>query len=249
MLAQHRCYPDIEKSLGHCTSLWTWERFHKDSDSRSYFTQEHMMAKLRYCAKDVYTMSLVRQAIQKYEKTIVGLSQSIAVAQASIKPYLTTTIQGIKFDEAQREKIKKENDRLMMHYMRIINILIGEKGLEDIKKATKKAKAFPGSNKQCCIYFHDLLGYAVVARSPETQKPSLGKKAMFKLALKYPENWVITFTLLYRQVQKEYSSLKFTPWKDDNDKIIKEPTNPTQENILSRSINTLVANAISNQAR
>ena len=141
----------------------------------------------------------------------------------------------------------QENDRLMMHYIRVINILIGEGGLESIRKVTKKAKAFPGSNKQCCIYFHDLLGYAVVARSLLTQQPSLGQQAMFKLALKYPDNWVIVFTILYRQVQKEYSSLKFQAWKDDNDKIIKISADNQEDSVAGfgitiQALQTAIAN-------
>lgn len=223
MIAQQRCFPDIEKSLGHCISLWTWESFHKDTDSGAYLTQEHMMAKLRYCVKDVYTMILVHRAITDYSKTIPGLIDSIKCAQDSIRPYLITSIQGIRYNEQKVIDLMKENDRLMMQYMRIIKLLIGESGMELVRKVVKgKAKAFPGSNSQCCEYFHNLLGYSVVSRSPKTGKPSLAKKALFKLALKYPDNPVITFCLMYRTIAKEYSTLKFKPWKDNDDNIIKK---------------------------
>lgn len=220
MIAMHRCFPDIEKSLGHCVSYWTWEKFHKDEDSQGYITQQQMNARLKYCGKDVYTMYLIHKAIEAYAKTIPGLADSINTAMSHIVPYLTTSLQGIRYDEVKLKETQRENDRLMMQYMRIINILIGEQGLKDVRSVIKgKAKGFPGSNAQCCEYFHNILGYPVVMRSKETGKPSLGKKAMFKLALKH-DNPVIRFVLAYRIIAKEFGTLKFVPWKDDNNQVV-----------------------------
>lgn len=227
MLAMHRCFPDIEKSLGHCTSYWTWERFHKDEDSKGYMTSEQMMARMKYCGKDVFTMYLIHQAIEKYAKTIPGLTHSIATVMDSIRPYLITSLLGIRYDEQKVVKIQQENDQLMMQYMRCIEILIGKQGLDDIHRCVKgKARSFPGSNAQCITYFHELLGYPVVARSQKTGKPSLGKKAMFKLRLKH-ENPVIDFTLGYRTIAKEYGTLKFVPWRNDNGQVINYKTYDT----------------------
>jgi len=220
MIAQHRCFPDIEKSLGHCVSYWTWEKFHKAENSIAYMTHDQMMARLKYCGKDVYTMFLVHKAQEKYAKTIPGLSHSIETANACIVPYLVTTLQGIRYNEEKVKKLMHENDRLMMQYLRLIKILIGESGMEDVKRAVKgKAKAFANSPVQTIKYFHDLLGYAEVAKT-DTGKPSLGAKAMYKLALKYPENPVIQLVLRYRELAKESGALKFLPWRDDNNNII-----------------------------
>ena len=184
MLAQHRCFPCIEKSLGHCTSYWTWEKFHKDTDSRAYFTQEHVKQKLKYCGADVYTMVLIHREIEKFSETIPGLESSIKCANDSIVPYLCMTIQGIAFDDEDRQRQIRENDRLMMQYCRMINLLIGLEGLVEIRSYLKgKPKLFPGSNKQCCAYFHLILGYPVLFKSPQTGDPSLGKKIMYRLAM------------------------------------------------------------------
>lgn len=230
MLAQHRIFPSIEKSLGHCTSYWTMQRFHKDQDSYAYVTQQHMMDKLKYCGKDVFTMFLIHQAQMKFAKTIPGLESSIALVNRSIRPYLICTLNGIRYDQEKLNAICKENDLLMEQYLRIINMLIGEVGLVECKKAIKsgKAKAFPSSNKQVCNYFHDQLGYPVVFRSKKTGFPSLGKQILYKLALKHPDNPVVLFTNLYRKVQKEYSSLRFIPFKDDAGKRIDWKTYATQ---------------------
>ena len=215
MLAQHRCFPCVEKSLGHCTSLWTWERFHKDTDSQGYITREHMTQKLRYCAKDVYTMFLIKEAIDKYAKTIPGLEASIKLANDSIVPYLLMSLQGIAYDDKAKDKITNENDKLMMQYIRMMGLLVGEVGVSEMKTYIKSFKgAFTGGNKQACAYFHDMLEYSVLFRSPDTGLPSLGKNIMYRLAMKHPDNAVIPLILHYRKVQKETSSLKFIPWKN-----------------------------------
>lgn len=64
-----------------------------------------------------------------------------------------------------------------------------------------------------------MMGYPVVARSQKTGKPSLAKKALYKLQLKH-NNPVITLIAVFRTVAKESSMLKFCPFKDDNNKIV-----------------------------
>lgn len=215
MIAMHRCFPDIEKSLGHVVSLFTWERFHKDEDSQGYNTEAQMGARVRYCCKDVYTMFLVHKGIEKYAKSIPGLQHSIDTAMACIRPYLLTTLQGIRVDVSYLKECAKESDELMMQYNRIINLLIGKLGMTLVHRAVKKPKMFAGSNAQCCEYFHNLLCYPVVARSLKTQEPSLGKKAIFKLRIKH-ENPVLDFVIAFRTVQKEFGTYKFIPWKNDD---------------------------------
>lgn len=222
MMAMHRCYPGVEKSLAHCVSKWTWEPFHKDMDSKSYRTHTDMMQKLAYCGRDVFTMFLVKQAIDDFAKSIPGLEASIKSANDSIVPYLTTTMQGMEYDSGKVGKIIEDNDKLMMQYIRCCELLIGKNGMEEVRSVIKGKKpgAFPGSNAQCCQYFHEMLGYPVMFRSTDTGKPSLGKKSLYKLALRFPDNPVITFCNLYRQVKKETGALSFNAWRDGNNKIM-----------------------------
>lgn len=210
LLAQHRCYPEVEKSLGHCTSLWTHEPFHKDEACFNFQTAEQHRKLMVYCGKDVYTMMLIRKAIDNFARRIPGLESSIKQVNSSIKAYLIMTMTGIHFKEELRQSIVDENDRLATQYLRIINKLIGERFLREISGKSKKG--MPGSNIQCVKYFHDLLHYPVIFRSQKTGKPSLGKRALYKLRLKH-ENPVIDFCLLYREVVKETGSLLFLPWK------------------------------------
>jgi len=219
LIAMHRCFPDVEKSLGHCTSYWTWEKFHKDEDSQGYRTNSQMIDRLKYCGKDVYTMYLIHQAIIKYASTIPGLQKSIDDAMACIRPYLISTLQGIKVNQDLINSMCKENDRLMVQYNRLIEFFIGQQGMDDIRQG-KKLGMFAGSTKQCCKYFHDMLGYPVIAKGKpdmygETH-PSLGKKALYRLALKV-ENPVINLITAYRTTKKETSRLRFLPWKPGRD--------------------------------
>lgn len=222
MLTQHRLFPDIEKSLGHCVSLYLWERFHKDENPGCYYTHDDMMRTLRYCGKDVYTMSLIRQEQEKMAKRIPGMWESIAAVQRAIRPYLTCSLQGIQYDEEMRQKRVAENDRLMMHYLNFINILIGKEGMKEVQSVIKSKHpgAFPAANKQTVNYFHNILGYPIVQRNPPDKNgirnPSLAAKAMYKLRLKH-DNPVIDFAIAYRQTKLETSTpLGFLPWKDNN---------------------------------
>lgn len=209
MLAFHRCFPVVEKSLGHLTSLFTYQSFHKDEGSGAYHTLQDMRNLLAYCGKDVYTMILIRQAIDKYALTIPGLSNSIEQVNDSIHAYTLMMMMGIHYKKEILDEVMKENDGLMTGYNRIINYLIGEKAMTELNRKSKKS--VPGSNTKCTTYFHDMLGYGVVGKSKKTGKPSLSKKNLFKLQLQH-NNPVISFCLAYRETAKESGSLKFQPW-------------------------------------
>lgn len=215
LIAHHRCFPEIEKSLGHCTSLWTWERFHKDMGDVPYNNLDNARRMWSYCGTDVFTMALVREAIDAYAVKHPGVAESIKQANESIRPYLTTSLMGIRYDASIREKTLSENDRLMTQYIRMLEILIGKDNLKTIRG--KGTSTIATSNPQCCRYFHEMLGYPVIGKGKEkkdgTRNASLGKKNMFKLRLKH-ENPVIDIILAYREVSKESGSLKFTPWKE-----------------------------------
>lgn len=246
MLCMNRIFPDIEKSLGHVVSYWTWERFHKDTDSKAYITREHLNKKLLYCGKDVFTMGLAREEMLKFSKTIPGLSESIKCTMDSIRPYIICELQGISYSQEKLDEIKKYNDRLMMQYLRMINLLVGEESLSKCRAQIKSKShaSIASSAKQACYYFHELLGYPVVARSPKTGESSLGKVAMFKLALRHPDNLVIKVILMYRILSKEYGSLKFIPWKDDDNQIVKPTDTTEEETFFSGHRESSIGNAI-----
>ena len=212
MIMFQRCFPEIEKSLGHMTSYWTWNKFHKDEDSRGYRTHEQMMDRMKYCGKDVWTMKQCYYEMLTYARSVPGLQSSMDMANALIRPYLITTLQGIKVNEEKINEMVIENDKMMMQINRMIELLIGEIGIRLCRARIKgKPSLIAGSNTQCCAYFHDMLGYPAAGVSPKTGKPTLGKKSLYRLALKH-NNPVITLICAYRRIAKETSRLRFVPF-------------------------------------
>ncbi len=201
MVAQHRIYPDVEKSLGHCMSLHTWQPFHKNEGNHSYRTPSHAEQLMYYCGKDVYGMMLVKKAQEKMMEADAGLKDAINWSNRAIRPYLIQSYLGMKYNEERRQAWIAKNSRLMIQYLRVMKILMGT---DDIVPLT--------SNKKCCAYFHDDLGYKVVSRSAKTGGASLKEEALLKLKQLYPENLCIDFLIRYRGVQKEIGTLQFKPW-------------------------------------
>jgi hypothetical protein len=210
MINHHRAFPGTEKSLGHCMSLWTDEEYHKDQGLFAPMNDAMDRRLYNYNARDVYGMRLVHQAQLEYAKKIPGLQESYRQGNDCIYPYVLCSLSGINYDDNHRTNICRENDRLMMQYLRMARILKG--GFKD--------ELLPSSSVSCVRFFHDYLGYDVVSRSRRISKktglrlntPSLDEKAFWKLKLKYPENILIDLCLRYRAVQKETSMLRFEPW-------------------------------------
>jgi len=204
MLAQHRCFPEAEKSLGHSLSVWPsiWEPFHKDEGIFEPRNLEQEKQLWTYNAKDVAAMKWIRRAQLNHAAVVPGLTESIEQSNSLIYPFLLNTLHGIRYDEARRHAMVEENDKLMMQYQRCIDYLVGP-----------KLDVLPTSSKSCVRYFHDALDYPIVARSKKTGEPSLDETSLLKLKQKFPYNAVIDFAIKYRQRKKETGSLNFTPWK------------------------------------
>lgn len=195
MLAHNRKYLGTEKSLGHCMSLYTWQKYHKDE---GYFfpknsTQERKL--LEYNAKDVYGTALV------YLKLVENETPSMEQANNSLVPYLWTSFIGLNIDTEELEALLKLNQRKLDFITRVLGILTGI------------PKFNAGSSQQCAVYFHDMLLYEVIKYSEKTKKPSVDINVLYKLRLNYPENPVINFIITYRAIAKENGSLKINLWK------------------------------------
>lgn len=198
LVSMNRTYPTLEKSLGHCVSLETFEPYHKNEGVHTYRNLQQAEQLYTYCGKDVFTMFLVKRAQDKRAAADEGLKQSIALANASIKPYLTTSILGIHYSETERAAWVHNSDRLLTQYMRIMKCLHGD-GVQALI-----------SNQKCAKYFHEQLEYSVMLTTPKGGA-SLKEDALLKLALKY-KNPVITFLIKYRQRKLQSSTLQFKPW-------------------------------------
>ncbi len=211
MVAFHRCFPEVEKSLGHCISYFLWEAYHKDEGCFNPHNGDDDRRLWEYNALDVHRMRQLKWAIDAYAKRIPGLPESIAQGMETIYPYTLCSLAGIGFKDELRQAIIHENDRLMMQYLRLIDIAKGD---------NYKERLLPTSPKSCVNFFHNYLNYKVVSRSQRISKvtnkpvnnPSLNEKALYKLKLVYPQNVIIDLCIAYRRKQKETSMLRFNPW-------------------------------------
>lgn len=211
MVAHHRVYPEVEKSLGHCLSLWTWEEYHKDEGCFNPRNMNDLVRLMEYNSKDVHGMRLIKAAIEKHATKIPGLRESIAQGMDTIYPYTLCSLAGINFDDIERQSLLTFNDRKMTQYLRWLELL---------KPKEYKPRILPTSSKSCVLFFHDFLNYDVVGRSRNISKktgrplntPSLNEKNIYKLKLKYPENIMLDICIAYRRLKKMSGMLGFEPW-------------------------------------
>lgn len=196
MLAHHRCFPEVEKDLGHVISYWTWLPYHKDENIENPRNASQQQQLWEYNAKDVYGMREVYKKQLEYISAH-NLTESVARANNCIYPYLTTTLTGLQFSEAELSKKRAEHRARLDQLTRIGSILIGRSNFN------------LNSTQQAINFFHKTLGYDVQGRT-DSNAPSLGRKELFKLRLKYP-NPLIDVIIAYRLLQKELSMLSFQP--------------------------------------
>ena len=206
LIAQHRIFPEVEKSLGHCLSSWPeiWEPFHKDEGVFMPWNPTEELQLWNYNAKDVYGMRLVHEAQMRYvnsSEARPGLKESIEQGMRSIRPFLLMSLQGMRVDDVLRHKMLDHNDKLMTQYLRMLRVLTGP-----------AIDLLPTSSPSCVKYFHRALEYPIVGRSAKTGAPSLNETNLWKLKLKATHNIVIDVCVKYRQKKKESGQLKFTPW-------------------------------------
>jgi len=219
MVAHHRCFPGVEKSLGHIISNFTDLPFHKDEGIFEPQSQRQEEALWMYNAKDVYSMREAKRGMESYAQGIKGMMSSINQANASIGPYLTATMQGIAYRPDVVDTTVKTNNRTMNCILNLIETLVSRERLKEIRG--KSQSSLPSSSSQCVKYFHGICGYPVQGYGKTSAKtgkksPSLNEKNFLKLAIKLEEkgikNPVVDLVLAYRGLAKESSMLAFNPW-------------------------------------
>lgn len=197
MCANHRCFPEAEKSLSHCIVQWTEQPYHKDV-ATEVFNESQQNDMWYYNGKDVFNLHLIKTAQLSYAKSVNGLPSSIEQANASIIPYLdTTAIRGLILDEATAIQTESALAVEKSQLARVASILVG-------------SEFNPASAKQCVDFFHKKLNYSVAAKTNDG-KPSVGRKQLYQLMLKY-NNPVIPVILKYRKTAKDLSMLCAERW-------------------------------------
>lgn len=216
MIAHNRCWPEAEKSLGHCLSLETDEPYHKDDGVFDPHNSQQEEQLWDYNAKDVHALRLLKAAYDKHSVEDPGLGASIAQGQSMIYPYMLATLKGIRADEQRVQEIVSYNDRVLTQYIRIAKILMGSDQYAALQG--KSEAGFLSSPKQAAKYFYEIQGYKCPHKT-DTGEDAVDVKAMLKLAIslkkKGIENPLIPLRLAYAEVRKETSTLaRWNMWSE-----------------------------------
>jgi len=203
MLANHRIFPEVEKSLSHLIAQWTWQNYHKDV-ATEVFSAEQELRMHMYNARDVFNLKLIKDAqteyvrtdnILNFHNTKRGLAESIEEVNEQVIPYLENTLTGLRVNQALLAQTEKDLTLAAQQYARIAQILIGDMDFN------------PSSTKQCVNFFHKKLNYPVVKRSEKTGEPGLGRKQLYQLQLKH-NNPAILPIIKHRRAAKDASMLE-----------------------------------------
>lgn len=196
MLANHRMFPEIEKSLGHVISQWLYTDYHKGDMIEPYSRAQEMQL-FEYNAKDVYSLKLIKDEQDNYAFHHPGLTESIQQANDSLIPYLENSLTGLRLDTNELAKTGRKLLKTSQQLQRICSLMLGY-------------KFNPASPKQCKELFHDTLHYDVIAKS-EKGNSILGRKQLYQLMLKY-NNPIIPVIIAYREAAKDSSMLESGLW-------------------------------------
>ena len=191
MLAHHRLCPEVEKSLGHCISLYADREYHKNEGVFEPRNQQQILSLYHYNAKDVISLALLKPKLTIHAKQLYA-EDSIQQVNDSIAPYLTAMLQGINYNKQDLDDRVAYNNRYCAQLSRMLRLLVGY-------------ELNPNSPKQVSNYLYAGMGY----RKPV--KDMTNEKTLLQLRLKHP-NPVLTIILKYRGVAKQSGQLKFPPY-------------------------------------
>tara|TARA_R110000803_G_C11989475_1_gene321914 strand:+ start:16162 stop:18537 length:2376 start_codon:yes stop_codon:yes gene_type:complete len=126
MLMHHRLFPDVEKSLGHCISLYTDKSYHKDEGMFFPKNSKQDQQLWVYNAKDVETTLLVYNELKKRTALTPGAEESGKQACEFIRTSLLMTLRGVRVDHGELiAKITELAARIGIAEYKILPILVG----------------------------------------------------------------------------------------------------------------------------
>jgi hypothetical protein len=208
MLAMQRCFPECRKSLGHALSYFTDLPYHKNTAGTfNPHSIEQDKQLWDYNTQDVYSLRVLKQAIDKHAINIRGLSASIAQANRAVIPYLTATLTGMRVSAKARSAKMSHHDRRRNQMLHILRELVGY----DLN---------PGSWQQVGKYLYKELGF----KCPNTEAPT-NEKTLMKLIAREGIEKVPTVPVIieYRGLAKEQGMMKFKNWPSLLPELLAEP--------------------------
>jgi len=196
MQMHHRLYPEVEKSLGHCVSLYTDQPFHKnDADSYIPRTYQQWINLLTYNGKDVETLALVHKELLRRGK-MQNVLDSMTQANESIRPYLLLSFRGLKLDvDKLCSRIDECKEHANLLETKVLSKLVGY-------------NINPRSPQQVAHYLFDQLKI----KRP-TKEPTNTKSLFNIMAAHYIP--AIDVIIKARRLNKIASDLSFKLWRND----------------------------------
>lgn len=200
MLAQHRCFPEAEKSLAHTMSYWLNVPAHKAvAHTFTPWNISQQNALLDYNACDVMVLREIHAAQLSYAAYDQGLLDSITQVNTVAADYLLAGLTGITINNIALHNRKRELDATLTQLTRVMRILVGEDSFN------------PGSGQQISVWLYDGLNYAILDRT-ESGAPKTDIKTLYKQLIKHPENVALRVLLLYKKLAKDAGMLDFKPY-------------------------------------
>lgn len=199
MLAHTRCYIEIEKSLGHCISLYTDLPYHKNTSVFEPHNHHQTQQLYEYNGKDVFALTQIKPKIDE-TATRLGATESVEQVNRMVLPYLTMSLQGMNLDVARIVNLVSDNDRRKFQIKRILHGLTGGMDFN------------PNSHQQVSRYLYaNTFTNTTTGRTfriPKPKEDPTNEKTLLSILLKH-EIPAIHAIIKYRGVGKQSSQCKF----------------------------------------
>lgn len=195
MIAWHRLRPEMEKSLSHLISYYTWFSYHKDEGILEPKNRQQDEQLWKYNSKDIITTGTVYEKILQ-EAPKYKAEESIALGNRKVPVFLTFSLHGTRMDLRKRED-------------RIRDFKTKQEAIDKCLAIICRQTLNPRSPKQVSTYLYKQLGLDC----PSTKSPT-GEGTLRKVLLK---NNIPSVNLIIasRGARKTSSSLDFLPYNND----------------------------------
>jgi len=195
MLAWHRCYPEVEKSLGHLISYFLYRAFHKNDGVYEPHNPVQEEQLYNYNAKDIITMREIHGEI-KQELVKCKAVESANWANRMVRAYLTATLRGIKTNTKEYCERYDMLELKRVQVNRCVKIITGRPDM-NVRSWQQKQKYLYEDLKLHC---------------PDDKAPTASKTLLKLLTKKTVPS--IKLMLLSTRTSKLASSMKFRLWPD-----------------------------------
>lgn len=200
MLAQHRAFPEAEKSLAHTMSYWCNAPYHKDS-AGTFTPYNHAQYEqlLEYNARDVMVLEPVHINQMASARKMAGLLDSITQVMDTIYPYLVASFTGFVVNTSKQKDTIAKTTKLSTSLTRVIRILVGDPEFN------------PASAQQVGRWLYEGLHYPVLSTT-EKGAPSTDMKTLYQLVIKFPTNVALKLLIYYKVQSKIESMMSYEPY-------------------------------------